>query len=241
MSAPNHAFILCGGLGTRLRPATNHTPKVLLKIQGKTLLEHNIDLMKRFGVENILLAVGFLKEKVKEYFGDGSGFGVKITYIEESEPLGTAGPLRLTESLGKLPKETFVMCNGDELKDIHLDRMYEFHKKNRALATIALTKVDDVSHFGVVELEGQKIIRFVEKPKPEEAPSNLINSGLYILEPEIINLVPRGQASMEREVFPKIAAQKRLFGFPFSGQWFPTDTPERMQKAEGEWKEPKQA
>ena len=236
MSTLNYAFILCGGLGTRLRPVTNHTPKVLLKIQNKTLLEHNIELMRRHGIENIILAVGFLREKIKEYFGDGSKFGVKITYIEESEPLGTAGPLRLAKDSGLLPKEAFVMCNGDELKDIPLLEMYKFHKKNKALATIALTKVEDVSQFGVVELKGSKIISFVEKPKPEEAPSNLINSGLYILEPEVAKLVPKGRVSIERDIFPKIANQGKLFGFPFSGQWFPTDTPERMKIAERKWK-----
>lgn len=231
---PKKALILAGGLGTRLRPLTYEIPKLLIPLQGKPILEHVIDLFKRHCVQDIFLALHYQPEKFQQYFGNGSKFDIAIHYIIEPIPLGTAGALRLTKDF---LKDTFYMCNGDELKNIDLERMYTFHKQQKALATIALTEVDDTSQFGVVKLENHKIVQFVEKPPSETASSHLINSGLYVVEPEIINFVSEGRAvSLEREIFPLLAAQEKLFGFPFQGQWFPTDTWERYEKALREWK-----
>jgi NDP-sugar pyrophosphorylase family protein len=227
------AVILAGGKGTRLRPLTYETPKALLPVHGKTLTEHLFDLFKRHGITEVFLSIGYLGEKIKDYFKDGKEFGVDIKYLEENEPLGTAGPLKLAKN--ELT-ESFLVSNGDELKDINLDEMYKQHKKNKALVTIALTKVEDPSQYGVAKLDGEKILEFIEKPKKEEAPSNLINSGLYIIEPEIIDMIPDGFAMLEKEVFPKLAKQGRLFGYAFSGQWFDTGNMERYDKALKEWK-----
>ena len=228
------AFILAGGLGTRLRPLTYEIPKLLIPLHGKPILEHVIDLFRRHNVKEIILAVGYKAEKFQQYFGDGTKLGVRIHYIIEKEPLGTAGSLQLAKHH---LKETFYMCNGDELKDINLDEMHSFHKEHNALATIALTNVEDTSQYGVVELDGNKIKRFIEKPQKHEAPSNLISSGRYILEPEIIKLVPVGRAvSIERYIWPLLAQKGQLAGFPFKGQWFPTDNWERYEKALNEWK-----
>jgi len=216
-----------------LRPLTYETPKALLPVHGKTLTEHLFDLFKRHGITEVFLSIGYLGEKIKDYFKDGKEFGVDIKYLEENEPLGTAGPLKLAKN--ELT-ESFLVSNGDELKDINLDEMYKQHKKNKALVTIALTKVEDPSQYGVAKLDGEKILEFIEKPKKGEAPSNLINSGLYIIEPEIIDMIPDGFAMLEKEVFPKLAKQGRLFGYAFSGQWFDTGNMERYDKALKEWK-----
>lgn len=231
---PKTAVILAGGKGTRLRPLTYEIPKALIPIHGKTLTEHIFDLFKKHDVKNIVLAVGHMKEKIKHHFGDGVRFGVNLQYIEENEPLGTAGPLKLGKSL---LRETFIASNGDELKDIDIFEMYELHKQKRALATIALTTVEDPSRYGVARLSGSRILEFVEKPAKEKAPSNLINSGFYILEPEVIDMIPDGFAMLEKEVFPKLAAQGRLYGYPFSGQWFDTGDIERYERAIKEWKD----
>ena len=170
---PRKAVILCGGKGTRLRPITQEIPKPLIPIHGKALVEHLIDLFKKYGIKDIVLSVGYKKEKIKEYFGNGQKFGVNISYIEESEdvPLGTAGPLKKARDIFK---ETFIVTNGDELKDINLEEMYDIHKSNKAKITIALTTVPDPSNYGVAELSGSRILRFIENPpKP---PSNLIHS-----------------------------------------------------------------
>jgi NDP-sugar pyrophosphorylase family protein len=232
---PRKAVILCGGKGTRLRPITHEIPKPLIPVQGKPLIEHLIDLFKKYDINEVILSVGYKGDKVKEYFGDGRKFGVKISYIEESEdaPLGTAGPLKKGRAM---LTDTFIVTNGDELKDINLEEMYDIHKNNKAAATIALTTVPDPSLYGVAQLSGSKILRFIEKPPKEKAPSNLINSGLYILEPSIIDLIPDGKAMLEKDVFPIVAHNGGLFGYPFSGQWFDTGNMDRYERALKEWK-----
>ena len=232
-NTPSKALILCGGKGERLRPITYEIPKPLIPIQGKTLIEHLLDLFKKHGVNDIILAVGYKRENIKNYFGNGEKFGVKISYIEEETPLGTAGPLRKAK---ELLKETFIVANGDELKNIDLEEMFLLHKEQKAMITIALTTVSDPSAYGVADLSGSKILRFVEKPLREEAPSKLINSGLYIMEPEVIELIQEGFSMLERDIFPKIASRGRLFGYPFSGQWFDTGNMDRYETALKEWR-----
>jgi len=230
---PEKAVILVGGKGTRLRPLTLKTPKCMFEVKGKTITEHLFDLLKKYGTKDIIMSVGYLKDKVMGYYGDGSKFGVNITYIEENEPLGTAGPLRLAKHL---LTDSFIVTNGDELKDINIPRMFRLHKRKEALGTIALTTVSEPSHYGVARLSGSRILEFVEKPKPEEAPSNLINAGFYILEPKIIDMIPKGFSMLEKDVFPKLAKQKSLRGFPFEGQWFDMGTPERYELAKAKWR-----
>ena len=145
--------------------------------------------------------------------------------------MGTAGPLKLAKKLIKGP---FIACNADELKDIDLTDMFIFHKENKALGTIALTSVEDTSKYGVAKIAGNKILDFVEKPAKEKAPSNFINSGLYILEPEVIDQIPEGFAMLEKEVFPKLAKNGKLFGYPFSGYWKPIGTFEQYEEAMGD-------
>ena len=230
---PRQAIILCGGSGTRLRPLTYEMPKSLITVHGKSLIEHLLDLFMKYEVKDIFLSVGYKKEKIMQYFGNGERFGVNISYIEENEPLGTAGPLKKSRHM---LDENFFVTNGDELKDVNLAEMFNVHKQNNAAATIALTAVQDPSRYGVVELDGSKIRRFVEKPKKEEAPSNLINSGLYVLERKVIDIIPDGFAMLEKNVFPQLAQKEELYGYQFSGQWFDTGTFERLEKVRKNWK-----
>jgi mannose-1-phosphate guanylyltransferase len=229
---PKHAIILCGGEGTRLRPITYEIPKALIPVQGKPLVAHIFDLLKKYGVNDVILSIGHMKEKVKQGIGSGEG-GMKISFIEEDKPLGTAGPLALLK--GRIDS-SFIVSNGDELKDINISEMFGHHVRNRALATIALTTVSDPSQYGVAKLDGNRIVEFVEKPPKDKAPSNLINAGFYIIEPEVISMIKPGFSMLERDVFPRLAQQGRLFGFPFSGQWFDTGNMERYEKAIKEWK-----
>lgn len=221
---------MVGGRGTRLRPLTDKVPKALLEVHGKTITEHLFDLLKKYGIRDVILCVGYLKEKIKEYFGDGSKFGMNITYVEEDEPMGTAGPLKLAK---KHLKVSFIVSNGDELKNLNIPRMFRLHKRKDALATIALTTVDDPSHYGVARLDGSRIVEFVEKPT--KAPSNLINAGFYILEPEVIDMISDGFSMLEKDIFPKLAKMGRLRGFPFAGQWFDIGNIERYKIAEKRW------
>ena len=233
----NKALIMAGGFGTRMLELTKDTPKPMLILLGKPILEYSIDLCKRFGISEIAISIFHFGNKIKEYFGDGSKFGVHIVYVEEKEPLGTGGAVRL---FADWLTEPFMMCNADELKDINLDEMYKRHLASGALATIALTRVDDPSQYGVVELKsdlhGDKIMRFVEKPKKEEAPSNYINAGLYIIDPQAIKYIPAGFTMVEKDLFPKLATEGKLNGFKFSGQWFDTGTPQRYADTQKSWR-----
>ncbi|MBN2566610.1 nucleotidyltransferase family protein [Candidatus Woesearchaeota archaeon] len=233
-NVPQKALVLAGGKGTRLKPITHEIPKPLVPLHDKPIVEHVIDLFRKYGVKEVIFAIGYKGEKIRDYFGDGRRFGMRFTYVDEKEPLGTAGCLRLAK---KHLDRTFIMCNADELKNIDLHDMFMFHKRNRGLATDALTTVEDPSMYGVARLKGNQILEFIEKPKRGTAPSNLINAGLYILEPEVIDYVPKGMASLERDVFPVLAKEGRLYGYAFDGQWFDTGTMERYERAIQEWKD----
>ncbi len=236
ISIPSKALILAGGKGTRLRPLTYKIPKGLIEVQGKTLTEWLFELFKKYGIRDVILSVGYMADKMRDYFTDGSKFGVNIDYVEENpdKPLGTAGPLRLAKDM---LTDSFIVSNGDELKCINIPRMFRLHKRKNALVTIALTTVNDPTQYGVARLDGSRILEFVEKPKKSEAPSNLINSGFYIIEPEVIEMIPKGKFCMlEKEIFPKLAREGRLRGFPFSGQWFDTGNMERLERARKLWK-----
>ena len=223
------AVILCGGLGTRLRPITYEIPKVLIPVKGKPVLVHLFDLLKREGIEEVILSIGHLGSLIKKQCGDGSRFGMQISYLEESSPLGTAGPLKLLTQ----QHESFLVSNGDELKDIPLKEMLTFHNQEQARATIALTKVENPTLYGVAEMQGTHIKVFHEKPLNPVA--NLVSAGLYILSPTVQSMVPEGFAMLEQEVFPKLAEEGTLCGFPFTGQWFDTGNFERYEIAIKNW------
>lgn len=227
------AIILAGGLGTRLRPLTENTPKPLLPIKGRPIIEHAILNFKRHGILDIVLSIGYLADKVKAYFGDGSGLGVKISYAVEESPLGTGGALKA--AMGEM-SETFVAINGDNLADFDWTGIIETHKKNNAKITLALYPVEDVSQYGIARLAGEKILEFVEKPAPDKAPSNLNNAGGYVFEPDALEILPDGISSIERDCFEKLAEAGVIFSHLHKSQWFPTDTLEKYLRAERGWK-----
>lgn len=228
------ALILAGGFGTRLRPLTLENPKPLIDINGITLTEHVILKLKEAGVERVYLSIGYLADKIINYF-NSKNCGAEISYLVEKEPLGTGGCLHLIDK--KEFNSDFIVVNGDNLFDLKWNEMHALHKKNNSLITIGLARVEDVSAFGVVALDGDKIARFVEKPKKEEAPSNFINSGYYIFSPEVFEHLPSSKKFMlEKDVFPAIAEKGRLHGYRDCGQWFDTGTFERLEEVRKKWK-----
>jgi len=227
------AFVLAGGKGERLKPLTEKIPKPLVKVKGKPILEYSVELLKKHGVEEIILSVGYLHEKIEEHFGNGKKFGVKILYAIENEPLGTGGALKAAES--KLQKN-FFMLNGDNIANYDLTELAKAHFANKAMATLTLSKVDDVSSYGVAKLSGNKIVEFVEKPKQEDAPSNLVNAGAYAIDKKALEFLPSGFNLIERTMFPTLAKKGKLFSYKHKGFWFTTDTFERIEKAERELK-----
>jgi mannose-1-phosphate guanylyltransferase len=227
------AYVLAGGKGERLLPLTQDTPKPLLPVKGKPILEWNIERLKHFGVERFVLGIGHLGGRIKEYFGDGKGLGVKIVYAEEESALGTGGAVR--HALGLLGSD-FFMINGDNLMDIDYRKMAGIYAAEKADAAIALYEVDDTGSFGVASLEGSKIREFIEKPPAEKASGRLINAGAYVLSKKAVSLLPDGFCLIEKALFPELASKGTLCGYEHKGQWFPTDTVERYEKAEAEWR-----
>jgi len=221
------AVILVGGEGTRLRPLTNGIPKPMLPVLNHPFLEHTIHYLNKYGITEIILALSYLPDVIKEHFGDGRRLGVRLHYALEDSPLGTAGAVKNAE---EYLDSTFVVLNGDIFTGLDIADMFAFHRKTKAKATIALTWVDNPSAFGVVEADNNhRIRRFVEKPAPGEATTNWINAGVYILEPEVLQQVPENAHYMfERGLFPRLLELgETMCGYQFRGQWLDMGTPEK--------------
>ena len=222
------AIIVAGGLGTRLRPLTESTPKPLLPIHGKPIIEHIIRNLKKHDIKNIIISIGYKAEQVQQYFKDGSSLGVNISYSLETQPLGTGGAVKqASKSLSK----PFFLLWGDNLMDIDISKMEEEYLDYNTAILMALTHREDVENFGVAKLEQHKIITFVEKPKREEAPSTLINAGAFIVDPSCLQLLPEGISSLEKDCFEQLAPQGKIAAHIHQGQWFPTDTLEKYYRA----------
>lgn len=230
----NHkAVILAGGRGTRLYPVTKEIPKPLLPVKKRPIINYLVDLFYSQGVKEIAVLINkdFREDFEwweKRYYPEN-----KIKLVEEKEPLGTFGGLYFLKDW--IGKSSFFLTNGDELKSIDLVKMSEFHQSIRTSATIALVEVSDPQHYGVVVSEKGKIRKFLEKPK--NPPSNYINSGLYLLSPEIFKGHPGPQFSMiETDLFPKLAKEEKLGGFKFQGKWTDCGTWDRYNDALNKWK-----
>lgn len=221
------ALILAGGFGTRLRPLSCTRPKLMFPVANRPLLDWIMENLSKNGVTTVILAVNYGAEMLQQYFGD-SKYSMEIMYSHENKPLGTGGPIKKAEGFLGSDKEPFFVLNGDILSSISYETILKFHQTNGAKATIALREVENPSRFGVVQLNSEnQILRFVEKPKIEEAPSNLINAGVYVLDHSIINMIPPDtKVSTERSIFPQIAQERKLYGQKFDGLWIDIGTPD---------------
>ena len=213
------SLILAGGKGTRLRPLTMHTPKPIVPIAGYPFLLYQLELLKRADVRDVILSLSYQPQKIEDKIGDGTDFGVRVSYAVEASPLGTAGAYRNAASF---IRETTVVFNGDVLTDIDLNEVIRFHREREAIATIVLTPVPNPTAYGLVETgKDGRVRRFLEKPKPEEVTCDTINAGIYILEPKVLEYVPEGEPFMfEYGVFPKLLeAGDSFYAFVWRGYW----------------------
>jgi mannose-1-phosphate guanylyltransferase len=220
------AILLVGGFGTRLRPLTLGRPKQMLPVVGRTMFERVIERLGECGVDEAVLSLGFQPDKFVAAFPTNECAGVKLHYAIEPEPLDTAGAIRFAAVHAGLD-ETFLVLNGDVMCDVDYRRLVDAHRAFGSDATIHLTPVDDPSRFGVVPTDAEgRVIRFVEKPPAGTAPSNDINAGTYVLELSVLELIAEDRpVSIERETFPALAEQGRLFGFPTDDYWLDAGTP----------------
>jgi mannose-1-phosphate guanylyltransferase len=211
------AIILAGGFGTRLRPFTFTRAKSLLPILNEPMISHLIKTLPK-KVDTVILAVNYRREQIEEYFNKHD-FGKTIIVNEEPEPLGTGGAVKYADQYIVGP---FFVLNADIICSLNLAEMLRFHEKKKATATISLWPIENVSEFGVVDIKKNgNITKFVEKPKAEDAPSDLINAGAYLLEPQVLNYIEPGKlVSMEKQIFPQIINNTgRFFGYKFQGHW----------------------
>ncbi len=217
-------MILAAGVGSRLDPLTRNVPKPMVPIVNQPVMEHIVRLLVKHGFTDIVANTHYLADQIEGYFNDGRASGARMIFNREAELLGTAGGLkRVSENFRFFQKgETFAVVGGDDLTDIDLTAMLKFHRDNKSLATIGLATVADPSQFGVVVLEeGGKILRFVEKPAAGTSPSNLANTGVYLFEPEILDLIPSGKFhDFGKELFPALLEAKLPFyGYATDNYW----------------------
>jgi mannose-1-phosphate guanylyltransferase / phosphomannomutase len=213
------AVVMAGGEGSRLRPLTSGLPKPLVPVVGKPIMEHILRLLREHGIQDVIVTLQYLGSAIRDYFGDGSDFGVDITYVVEDSPLGTAGSVKNAQShLG----EPFIVISGDALTDIDLGRALQFHQDRKALATVVLTSVSNPLEFGVVITSPDGAVqRFLEKPSWGEVFSDQVNTGIYILDPQVLDLVAAGRVvDWSADIFPTMLARRMpLFGYLAPGYW----------------------
>jgi len=221
------AVILVGGEATRLRPLTCNIAKAMVPVLNIPFLEHVISYLSQHQIEGITLAQSHLAQSIESYFGDGSQFGVRLSYTIEDTPLGTAGAVKNAE---KYLDETFLVLNGDIFTDLDITAMIGSHRERKARATIALTLVDDPTSYGLIETNAEgRVIRFLEKPSWNQVTTNMINAGTYVLEPDVLtHIPPQTNFSFERDLFPLLLDQgEPIYAYPSSAYWIDIGTLEK--------------
>ncbi len=215
-------MIMAAGEGTRLRPLTYARPKALVPVLTVPIMENIVRWLKKSGITEFAVNLHYKGKDIEGYFGDGSRFGVSIIYLREDKPHGTAGAVRLMSDFLKEPNDTILVIGCDELIDLDLQEMIRFHKERNALVTISLAWVDDPREFGVAQLDSDgRIIGFVEKPKDWSVGRALVNSGVYLLEPEVLDRIPYGSVyDFGKQLFPELVAEGApIYGFASNGYW----------------------
>jgi NDP-sugar pyrophosphorylase family protein len=225
------AILLAGGKGTRLRPLTIHTPKPIVPIFERPFLHYQLDLLKQVPeIDQVILSLNYQPRRIEEIFGDGSDTGLALRYVVEPSPLGTAGAIRYA---GESLRESVVVFNGDVLTQVDLGAVIALHRARKARATIVLTPVENPTAYGLVETDADgNIQRFLEKPNPDEITCDTINAGIYILEPDTFDRIPKDTAwSIERSFFPSLIERRETFiGYVYRGYWIDIGTPEKYMQ-----------
>lgn len=225
-------IMMAGGKGTRLRPLTLVRPKPMIPLVNKPIIEYTIDRLKKSGFNDIILTLNYMSTNIKNHFKDGSEFDVDIRYSVEKWPLGTGGSVKKAE---KYIDDTFMVVSGDVLTDINFKDVVKFHKEKGAIATMVLTEVEDPTHFGIAVMDkNNKVTEYLEKPSPEEAFSNVANTGIYIFEPEIFDFFDgkEGEVDFSKDIFPEVIKQDAgIYGYVFNGYWNDIGRPETYLEA----------
>ncbi|HOK56050.1 MAG TPA: NDP-sugar synthase [bacterium] len=226
------ALLLLGGFGTRLRPFTITTPKALLPIVNYPFISYQFELLKNYGIVDVVLGVGYKGDDFKKAIEIGKQMGIKVYLSYEKKPLGTGGGIKNAEKFLK-GKDPFFVFNGDVLADFNLEKILNFHKEKNAFITIGMIKVPDPSSYGLILTDDDmKIIKFIEKPKKEEIITDTVNAGVYIFQPEVLEEIPENkEVSVEKETFPQILQKgKDMYGYIHYGYWLDVGTIDKYKK-----------
>lgn len=233
------AIILAADEGIKFRPFTYETPKAMLPVNGRPLLEHIITNLRENDVRDIYIATGYLSDKIISYFGNGSKFGVKLTYIlQEKKNVGTAGALKKFQKFFR-SNGAFFLIYGDVLADVNYQDMAQFYYRRRnAFAVVGVTTTKHPELWGMVKLKGHNIVEFIEKREVDEgSTSHLIASGIYLFNPKIFKYIPQNkEVSLERDILPKVVNKHKVSGYMLEGRWYDISTPEVYAKVIEEWK-----
>src|SRR5438270_5988232 len=225
------AILLAGGKGTRLRPLTIHTPKPIVPIFDRPFLHYQLDLLKQVPeIDEVILSLNYQPRRIEEIFGDGSDGGLAIRYVVEPAPLGTGGAVRYA---GESLRDSVVVFNGDVLTQVDLGAVIALHRARKAKATIVLTPVENPTAYGLVETDAAgNIRRFLEKPNPDEITCDTVNAGIYVLEPDTFDRIPKDTPwSIERSFFPSLIERHETFiGYVYRGYWIDIGTPDKYMQ-----------
>ena len=224
--------MMAGGKGTRLRPLTLVRPKPMIPLVNKPIMEYTVNKLKKSGFNDIIMTLNYMSTNIKKYFKDGSELGMNIRYSVEKWPLGTGGSVKKAE---KYIDDTFMVVSGDVLTDVDFNDIVRYHKEKGAIATMVLTEVEDPTHFGIAVMDkNHKIIEYLEKPSPQEAFSNVANTGIYIFEPEIFDFFDDKDKEVDfsKDIFPEVIKQDAgMYGYVFGGYWNDIGRPETYLEA----------
>ena len=227
----NKVVLMVGGLGTRLRPLTDNTPKPMLKVGNKPILQTIVEKFAEYGYTNIVMCVNYKSHIIQEYFGDGSKFGVSIEYVLEEQRMGTAGALSL---LKDKPKEPFFVMNGDLLTNVNFEHLHDYHMSNNSMATMCVREYDFQVPYGVVNIDGSRILSIEEKPTHKF----FVSAGIYMLSPEVLDYIPQNQFYDMPTLFEKIInSKKNAISFPLREYWLDIGRMEEYKKANDEYNE----
>ncbi|MFC1637704.1 sugar phosphate nucleotidyltransferase [Candidatus Margulisiibacteriota bacterium] len=226
------AVIIAGGLGTRLRPLTQNTPKPIVPVVNRPFVVHQIEHLVKHGVAEVILNLHYLSHEIKKILGDGRHWGIKIHYSIEKHPLGTAGAVKNAEEF--FDDQPMVIFNGDILTDINITKVVDFHREKNASVTLTLTEVEDPTAFGLVPTDQQgRVKEFIEKPSWERVTVKTVNAGIYVINPEIFNDVPKEKPYMfERDLYPSLlGAGVPIFGYLSHAYWIDIGNPDKYKEA----------
>lgn len=228
---PNKVVLMVGGLGTRLRPLTENTPKPMLKVGDKPILQTIVEKFSEYGYTNIVMCVNYKSHIIQDYFGDGSSFGVNIEYVLEKQRMGTAGALSL---LKNKPSEPFFVMNGDLLTNVNFEYLHDYHRSHNAMGTMCVRKYDFQVPYGVVNIKDSKILSIEEKPVHKF----FVSAGIYMLNPEVLEYIPQNEFYDMPTLFEKIISEKEnAISFPLREYWLDIGQIEEYKKANNEYHE----